>query len=217
VTDSTEVSQSEPEDAAGGSGPVSVSATPAAKTPRFRPGFAWGLATGAIAVVSILAIAVSAIVFIQVREFAAQGPTSPVVVSAVTAGKPWFSVGADGAGTLRGWDGGSSGDAGNGNGPAGTIAFFEVGNVGSVDGVTVTYRVPVYLTRKTVFMIGSQEYPKGDASSAAEALFGDSEDGPPLGGLEDRALTVEFHRDGSYLVADRVTASLETQTSPLDY
>jgi hypothetical protein len=136
-----------------------------------------------------------------------------VVVSPTTAGTPWFSVALDGAGTMQGWDMGSSGSA-NANGgtpPKGTIFYFDVGAVGIVDGVLIQHEVPVYLTRATEFVIGGRPYNKGKAASEADSMFGDA--GTDI--LDSRLLTIDFHRVGNMIVADVISAAARREVSPL--
>jgi hypothetical protein len=188
----------------------------AQRAPRFRPGFSWGLAAGALAVVLIVVVGFVTMQFVVMSRFARVSSGSPqtVVFSPVKAGQDWFSVKSDGTGTLKGWSAGSSGSDGNA-GPAGTVAFFDVGELGSVNGVKVTHTVQVYVTPATEFVIGGQKYQKGISTSAADAIFnGDQAPGTDL--LRDRLLTITFHRLGSTIVADRVSAPLETGQSPLN-
>ncbi len=196
--------------------PSTESSADSERTPRFRPGFACGLAAGALSLAAIVGISAVGFTFIQLAAFRSSGRETPVVVSPVTAGSRWFSVNPDGSGTLEGWTGGFSGSAGDVDEPPGVVAYTELANVGSVDGVLIQHTVEVYFTKQTAILIGNQPYPRGKAASPAEAIFGDNADGPASSALENHLLTVDFHRVGKYLVADRVTASVNLVNSPLD-
>jgi hypothetical protein len=198
-------------------GEASASAGPPRR--RLGPGFAWGLAGGALIAILIFVIGIVVLYVMWTSQYTrfARSPgrsQATVVISPVKAGQDWFSVGPDGNGTLQGWSAGSSGSGDSE--PAGAVAYFDVGNVGSVAGVKVTHTVRMNVDKDTQFVIGNQPYDKGKSRSAADALF-NSDSGPASDVLTERLLTIDFHRVGDSLVADRVTAPLETgQRSPLD-
>ena len=170
-----------------------------------RPGFAWGLAFGSLAAVAIIAIALVTVQVAAISRFRGPSAAGSVTVTATKAGKQWFSA-SSGKGTIQGWIGGSSG---SGDGPAGTAGYFELAALDSVDGVTIKHSLPVYLSKNTQLIVGGQRYGKPVSS-----LFSDQSDGPG-GILYGRLLTIEFHTDGSLLVADRIETSLESSASPL--
>jgi len=186
-----------------------------AKPARFRPGFAWGLAFGSLAVVLIVVLGMAAVQIIALRSLPTSGDgdgPSEVVVSPTKAGKQWFTVGPNGTGRLQGW---ASGDSGSGETPErGVVAYFSVGTVDLADGIRIAHTTNVYLTRKTEITIGGQVYKKGKARSPAEAIFGDDV-GRSSEVLSDRLLTIRFHRAGTALVADSISAPLEATTNPL--
>jgi hypothetical protein len=212
--------------------PEALPAAPAsARQHRFGPSFAWGVATGSLIVILIAGIVIVSVAYIttprlaDLRSGLSSGVVSPnlavpswsgqsnhVVVSPTTAGKPWFSVAPNGTGTLKAWENGSSGDGG---GPAGTVADFQVGVIDSVDGVTIQHVVDVYATPSTEFLVGGVAYKKGNAASPAEALFNDDGSGPMDDILGNAELTITFHRDGQYIIADRVSEPLEGAANPL--
>jgi len=187
---------------------------------RFRPGFAWGLALGALAVVLMAVVGLAAVQIAGVSR--RSKPTRPateavpkVVVSPTKAGKQWFSVAPNGTGTLRGWEEGNSG-MGRGTAPPEVIGYFDVGAVDSIGGIKVVHTVHMYFTKKTQIRIGGQLYKKGKAPSAAQAIFGYDESlpgDPEL--LGERLLTIKFHRAGRVLVADSIDAPLEATGNPL--
>jgi hypothetical protein len=184
---------------------------------RFRPGFPWGLAAGVIIAALIVVSWMGISQFLVFQRFGALGratgsASGSIVVTPVAAGKPWFSISPAGTGTLQAWsDGGSS--SGSDSGPEGAIGEIDIGVIGVVDGVTVKHGVALYLTPKTMVIIGNQAYSKGKSASVAAAIF--SAEGPNGNVLEDRLLTVEFHRVGTAIVADKISAPLETGTNPL--
>lgn len=187
---------------------------------RFRPGFPWGLATGAIAVVLIVAASIGVYEFLVLQRFgavtrSAGALSGPIVVSPVEAGKPWFSILPTGGGTLEAWsDGGSS--SGSDGSPGGAVGEIDVGAIGVVDGVTVMHSIKLYLTPKTMVFIGGQAYSRGKSASVADAILS-SDGGPGSDVLSDRPLTIEFHRVESVIVADKISAPLETGANPLQY
>ncbi len=181
---------------------------------RFRPGFAWGLAAGALAVVLIAVAGVTVMQIVAVRAFrtAPEGPP-PVVVSPTKAGRQWFSVRPDGTGMLQGW---TAGDSGAGETPApGVVGYFDVGTVDTVEGVKIVHTTHVYFTRRTRIFIGGRAYQKGKARSPAEAIFNEDEGIPNSEVLSERLLTIRFHRVGKVLVADSISAPLEATGSPV--
>jgi hypothetical protein len=171
-------------------------------------------------VVVIVALTVGVNQFLLLKRFGGVNRTAGpqngrIVVSPVEAGKPWFSVSPTGSGTLQAWSSGSSGSGGDGS-PGGTVGQIEVGTIGVVDGVTVRHSVQLYLTATTRVFIGSQAYSKGNSASVADALV-NSQNGPGADVLSNRLLTVEFHKVGSAIVADEISAPLEAGTNPLQY
>lgn len=186
---------------------------------RFLPlGFASGLALG---IVAVLLLGMGGLIVAKVM-MAGPNPESglipQVIVSPTSAGARWFSVKPNGAGTLQGWDTGSSGsaDANGGTPTKGTILYFDVATVGYADGVLVQHEVPVYLTRATEIVVGDRAYDKRDAASQSEAMFG-SDTSQTAGNdvLGSRLLTIDFHRVGSAIVADRISAANTLSVSPL--
>ncbi len=132
---------------------------------------------------------------------------APVVISPTKSGKPWFSISSDGTGTLHGWDVDTGGSGAEGDfRPEEAFAFFDVGAVDLVDGVRVVHTTSVYVTYDTEVLLGSQ--PR-DASS----VFTDQ--GPRVEALGDRLLTIDFHRAGDSIVADRIAAPAQTVQSPI--
>jgi len=183
---------------------------------RFRPGFGWGLAAGALLVV-LIAVAGSATVAVvaMLRFPDSAAPSRTVVVSPAKAGRQWFSVGEDGTGTLQGWSTGAVGSGGGYSGdPSGSVGYLDVGQVDSEDGVRLVHTVSVHVTRDTELFIGAQEYSPGGGKTAAEALVGTESD---FAGdlVQDRFLTVEFHVQGDNIVADKISTPLEMEASPL--
>lgn len=202
---------------------INVGDTPdtpvAANVHRFGPGFGWGLGVGTLAVVLILAAAYVTLQFVVLSRFTSRigsPATTKVVVSPAKAGSPWFSVSADGRGTLQAWAAGSSGSGGDLNDPAGVVAFFDAGTLDIVNGVKITHMVRVNVTPKTEFVIGGQQYDKGKAASAADAIF-NNDQGPYSDILTGRPLTIDFHREGDSIVADRVSAPLESSGNPIQF
>lgn len=191
-----------------------------ARTPqRFQPGFTWGLVLGALLVVLVVAVGAAAVQIVTSNRRSRPPQQAPrkvptVVVSPAKAGKQWFSVAPDGTGTLQGWESGNSGMGGQ---PApGVVGYFDVGTADVNDGVQVVHTVHIYFTRKTEIRIGGQLYKKGKAPSPAEAVFGYGETlpgDPEL--LSERLLTIRFRRVGKVLVADSISAPLESTGSPL--
>lgn len=182
----------------------------------FWPGFAWGLSAGALAVVAIIGVAIAVGPYLAFRNFnrtaTAGAVQDRVVVSPVTAGSPWFSVSPAGKGVMTAWSNGST--SGGGNGPGGSVGSIQVGTIGSVDGVAVQHLVDVNLTPSTQVVIGTQSYPKGKSASVADALV--NGDGGPGGDiLASRPLTIEFHRVGDAIIADKITAPLGSSSNPL--
>jgi hypothetical protein len=189
------------------------------RVPRFRPGFAWGLAAGAIAVVVILGVLFYVNQYLVLQRLMARGTSSsppsaeqPFVVNAASAGTPWFSVSASGTGVLHGWTTGSS-DSGGDQEPAGSVGSIEVGTFGVLDGIRVMHSTEVYLTRQTQVIIGTQPYSKGKAPSVADAIINADNGADTI--LDNRPLTIDFHRQSGYLVADKIIAPLEQTTNPL--
>ena len=182
------------------------------------PGFASGLALG---IVAVLLLGTGALIVAKVMLAGSNpepGLIPQVIVSPANAGARWFSVKPNGAGTLQGWDTGNSGsaDANGGTPPKGTILYFDVATVGYADDVLVQHEVPVYLTRATEIVVGGRAYDKRDAASQSEAMFG-SDTSQTAGNdvLGSRLLTIDFHRVGSAIVADRITAANTLSVSPL--
>jgi hypothetical protein len=211
-------------DSTGSTGLPTPEIPPAVQRParavRLGPGFAWGLATGTLAVVLIVGITVGASTFVAFSRFASlDGRTSSTasapVIAPVKAGGPWFTVSDDGTGTLRGWNLSSFGTGGGPDGPSssGEVAYFDVGALDVSRGVTIWHGVHVSLTRDTEIVIGGRQYGKGSAASPAEAIFNDDGSGGDI--LSGGLLTIEFHRVGSAIVADRISAPLERTTNPL--
>jgi hypothetical protein len=206
--------------------PIEVASSDATEPPppqprlskRFRPGFPWGLASGALLVVLIVAVSMGVNQFLIFQRFgrvtqSAGTPGGRIVVSPVEAGKPWFSVSSAGTGVMQAWSNGGSGSGGDGS-PAGTVGEIDIGAIGVVDGVTVRHTLQLYLTATTKVFIGSQAYSKGKSASVADALV-NSDGGPGADVLSDRLLTIEFHKVGNAIVADKISAPLEAGTNPL--
>ncbi len=184
------------------------------KESRPRHGFGCGLAIGAAVavIVGVVALLVSSCVASKLIESSPSEPgtfqVAPIVVTPAQAGVPWFSISATGTGTLKGWNTGemsSLSDGGTSSGwPSGTIGYFDVGAVDVIDGVAIRHEADVYLTSHTQITLGTQPYTKGSAPSAAEAAL-DAMDNGPDDPLSQGLLTIEFHRVGNAIVADRIT------------
>jgi hypothetical protein len=105
-------------------------------------------------------------------------------------------------------------DGGTSSGwPSGTIGYFDVGAVDVIDGVAIRHEGDVYLTPHTQITLGTQPYTNGSSSSPAEAAL-DAMDNGPGDPLSQGLLTIEFHRVGNAIVADRITEPVRG-TNPL--
>jgi hypothetical protein len=82
-----------------------------------------------------------------------------------------------------------------------------------IDGVKVMHRPRRLPDTRDGDRVGRPAVRQGKAPSAAEAIFG--EDAGSSDALGQRLLTIEFHLDGSSLVADRITALLEAEANAL--
>jgi hypothetical protein len=145
--------------------------------------------------------------------------STTIVVSAAKAGARWFSVAADGTGKLEGWETGACGSVnddgyGDPTWPSGTLGYFDVGALDAADGVKISHEVHVYVMPDTQFTIGAHPYGKGSASSPGAAVLKAVEDGSN-DPLSEGLLTIDFHRIGDAIVADRVVESTGTTENPL--
>jgi len=190
-------------------------------TNRRRPrlGFAAGLVVGALAVSSVVLLATWALVSRDAVGLRLEVNRPQVVeVSPVQAGPQWFSVAPDGAGTLKCWSTGYAGeDDDQGMRPNGTVGFLRVAAPGTVGGVLIAHTADVYLSYDTAIYVDGKRYGLGMAQDTNEAidaiLSPDDESSDEL--LQDRQMTIRFHRDGKYLVADRIDVPLEAGKNPV--
>jgi len=179
-------------------------------TRRSRAGFAWGLLAGVLVAVLIAAAGTAAVqIATDGRYFASTRPQSKFILLPTRAGTDWFSVSPSGKGTLRGW---ASGAVGGGGGeswePSGAIGAFEVGVVGTLDSIKIEHTVNVYFTRNTKVLVGGKPFRNGPV----DAII-DEQQEPDR--LLNRLLTIDFHRVGIHIVADRISAPLKMAPRPL--
>lgn len=182
--------------------------TPEAEVARRPSRFGWGMALGvgigAIAVVAILAVTYVVLTSITLRGLSARGTS--VTVSAVEAGTPWFTVGPDGRGELLGYaNGGGSGS----NEPAAPESNFDYVRVvapGSLNGITVTHGVQVFLTKDTKLSVEGKPWQAAEQGSggAAEMLVSGSFDGDNP--FDARQLAIKFRTSDGRLIADSIDA-----------
>lgn len=178
--------------------------SPGAPRPtRFAWGISLGVGIGAISVIAILAVAWYAVTYTVSHRYGAGGGSSSVTISAVDAGE-WFTVGADGRGTVSGY----SSSWGSGDSMIkGTFAYIDLVAPGSVSDVLITHSVPIYIRNDTKLTVGGKVWQpkKNSADTPAQTAFGDSYEGESP--FDSRELTVVFHRVGKKLVADSIDAS----------
>ena len=180
-----------------------ASSPEAPRPTRFAWGISLGVGIGAIAVIAILALVWFAMSYSVMHRYGASGGSSSVKVSTVEAGT-WFTVGADGRGTVRGY----SNSWGSGDDMIkGTFAYIDLVAPGSMSGVLITHSVPIYIRNDTKLTVGGKDWRpnKKSADSPAQTAFGDSYEGESP--LDSRELTVAFHLVGKKLVADSIDAS----------
>lgn len=176
--------------------------------------FAWGMALGVgIGAISIVAILASVWLITVYSAMGGRFGGSSVSVTAVDAGT-WFSVAADGSGTLRGY----SNSSGSGDGMVdGTFAYIDVAAPGDVDGVLIAHSVPVYIGDDTKLMVNGKPWKPASTSSRgpARTAFGDSYEGEMP--FDSRELTIVFQKKGDKLIADSIDASGPMLEGPLPW
>jgi len=183
-----------------------------------RPGFVLGIVFGfgGLALIGLCGVVAAGVLAFATTSRIEAMPTQEITLSPTSAGEQqWFEIGDDGTGTLKGWSYGSYGDTDSEH----AEYEFEVYGVGEVDGLPVRHAMMIGVTDATEFYMGSERIKaKKGKRSAADTIFDMESEGPTATLLDDEyELTVEFVRKDDELVATKVTADPNGQTSPMMY